>query len=137
MSGQITGGCLCGQVAFVVNGCFEAFHWCHCSRCRKDTGSAHAANLFIRPAGVNWLRGRESTKRFDLPGAKHYSKAFCMHCGSPVPYLNRAGTHWIVPAGTLNEDPGMAPQDNIYWESRAGWYEMGIAAKKYDADPEG
>lgn len=136
MSDPITGSCLCKQVIYEITGPVEAFHWCHCSRCRKETGSAHAANLFTRPGGVKWLRGEQWVKRFDLPEAKRFSRAFCSHCGSPAPYLNRTGTHMIVPAGTLDADPGAVPQDNIHWNSRAPWYEAGMAARHYDAEPE-
>jgi hypothetical protein len=48
MTQTVTGSCLCGAVSFEVSGAFDSFFLCHCSRCRKDTGSAHAANLFWR-----------------------------------------------------------------------------------------
>src|SRR3546814_15522895 len=40
------GSCLCGAVHYQVDGAFEQFYLCHCRHCRKDTRSAHAANLF-------------------------------------------------------------------------------------------
>lgn len=135
MAERITGGCLCGMVAFEVSGPFTAFHWCHCTRCRKDTGSAHAANLFTRPASIRWLGGENTVRRFDLPEAERFAKAFCEHCGSPVPYVNRSGTHLIVPAGSLDSDPGIVPQDNIHWGSRASWYEAGVEAPRYHDEP--
>ncbi|MBS1269188.1 MAG: hypothetical protein MAG794_00132 [Gammaproteobacteria bacterium] len=136
MSEQVRGGCLCGRVAFVIAGPFEAFHWCHCSRCRKDTGSAHASNIFSSPDSIDWLSGKDEIKRFDLPEAKRHAKAFCTHCGSPVPYIGRNGAYLIIPAGTLDGDPGIVPQDNIFWNSRASWYESGAAAEKYAEEPE-
>lgn len=135
MGEQVSGGCLCGTVTFEVTGPFEAFHWCHCSRCRKDTGSAHASNVFARPGSIRWLSGADAVKRFDLPEAQRFAKAFCVHCGSPVPYVNRSGTHLIVPAGALDTDPGLAPQDNIHWQSRAAWYDAGVAAPRYESEP--
>ncbi len=52
MSGHHTGSCLCGAVRFRIEGEFERFYLCHCSHCRKDTGSAHAAGQFLAvPAG--------------------------------------------------------------------------------------
>lgn len=137
MSKQITGRCLCREVAFRITGPIEAFHWCHCSRCRRETGSAHAANLFTTADGVEWLRGEELVKRFDLPEAKRFSRAFCAQCGSPMPYLSRTGTHMIISAGVLDEDPGVPPQDNIYWGSRATWYDAGLAARHFDEGPDG
>ena len=53
------GSCLCGAVRFEVTGAFESFFLCHCSRCRKDTGSAHGANLFSSTAKLAWLKGED------------------------------------------------------------------------------
>ena len=137
MVNEITGRCLCGKVAFSISGPFEAFHWCHCSRCRRDTGSSHASNIFAGPDSIEWLRGEELVKRFDLPEAERYAKAFCTECGSPLPYLSRNGVRVIVPAGTLDGDPGVVPDDNIHWGSRAPWFEAGVNAGRYDKEPEG
>ena len=49
------GSCLCGEITFEIIGEFESFFLCHCERCRKDTGSAHAANLFSSSARLIWL----------------------------------------------------------------------------------
>ena len=55
-SNPTTGKCLCGVVQFRISGEFESFFLCHCSRCRKDSGSAHSANwhcqLAEAPEGV-------------------------------------------------------------------------------------
>ena len=51
------GSCLCGEVTFEIEGDFDNFYLCHCERCRKDTGSAHAANLFSSTAKLKWLSG--------------------------------------------------------------------------------
>lgn len=136
MDQQLKGSCLCGRVKFVVSGPFQEFHWCHCSRCRKDTGSAHASNIFARPDSVEWLSGRDRVKRFDLPEAERFAKAFCTECGSPVPYVNRSGTYLIVPAGSVDEAPDIVPDDHIHWRSRAPWYDAGINAVKYDNEPD-
>ena len=48
------GSCLCGTVRFKVEGEFDSFYLCHCQHCQKDTGSAHAANLFSSSAKLIW-----------------------------------------------------------------------------------
>jgi hypothetical protein len=52
MNEHHSGSCLCGAVTFTVEGAFDRFYLCHCSHCRKDTGSAHAANLFASTAAL-------------------------------------------------------------------------------------
>ena len=63
----LDGSCLCGAVRYRVRGPFMRFVHCHCSRCRKATGSRHATNLIAEPANLEWIAGRDQTQRFDLP----------------------------------------------------------------------
>ena len=95
MSEQTKGSCLCGKIQFVVRGPYSVFHLCHCSRCRKDSGSAHASKIFTAPENIEWLDGMEFIKRYDLPTAERFAKNFCTECGSPVPYLSRDGKFLI------------------------------------------
>ncbi|MCO4745576.1 MAG: GFA family protein [Proteobacteria bacterium] len=124
-----TGSCVCGAVSFAISPPYLAFQYCHCSRCRKATGSAHAANLFVRPEQFSWTSGEEHARRLELEGAKYWGNGWCDRCGSQLPWLSRSGKSWLVPAGTLDGDPGRRPDRNIYWDSRADWYvsETGLA----------
>lgn len=133
---MIRGSCLCGLVAFEVSGPFDSFYFCHCSRCRKSSGSAHATNLFGRLDRVTWLSGQEQIKKFELAEARFFNKAFCSNCGSPVPRAARSGNFLIIPAGSLNSDPGMKPQNSILWDDRALWYDKGCRAKKFSESPD-
>ncbi|WP_254771585.1 GFA family protein [Thalassovita gelatinovora] len=115
-----TGSCLCGTVSFHINGEFESFFLCHCSRCRKDTGSVHAANLFSSKAKVQWLAGQESIKTFQLPGTQH-AKSFCMICGSALPTVQMNGALLVVPAGSLDSQISIRPNAHICYTDRAEW----------------
>lgn len=95
------GSCLCGEVRFEIVGDFEHFFLCHCGRCRKDTGSAHAANLFSSTAKVRWLSGQDRIKTFNVPSTRH-EKSFCSQCGSAVPCVQMNGALLVVPAGSLD-----------------------------------
>jgi hypothetical protein len=91
------GSCLCGAVRYRVRGPFIRFVHCHCSRCRKATGSGHATNLIAEPANLEWIAGQDQTQRFDLPSAKSFATAVCRTCGSPVPRLSRDGQRAVIP----------------------------------------
>jgi hypothetical protein len=118
----IAGACVCGAVQYTVRPPFMAFQFCHCSRCRKATGSAHATNLFVKTEQLTWEAGEDHVRRYELPEAKYWSHCFCDTCGSSLPWLSRTGKAYIIPAGTLDDDPGMKPDRNIYFGSRAPWY---------------
>ena len=123
MSKSIKGSCLCQTVTFQFHGPEFVFQYCHCSRCRKFTGSAHATNILIDPKQFEWLTGEDQVERFEHPDAKHYATCFCKKCGSSLPWLAQTGRAVIIPAGTLDDDPGIRPVQNIFWDSRAPWRE--------------
>lgn len=130
MSETISGACLCGRVQYQVSGPFDAFHLCHCSQCRRSTGSAHAANIFTSPDRLQWIAGEDLVKRYTPDQPNVISKCFCSHCGSLLPYTSLRSGKLIIPAGSLNESPGIVPDDNIFWRDRADWYEAGLEAKR-------
>ncbi len=136
MSETLEGGCLCGQVRYRVSGPFDAFHLCHCSQCRRSTGSAHAANIFGTPDRLQWLSGENLIKRYTPEQPDVISKCFCSHCGSLVPYTSLKSGLLIIPAGSLDEAPGISPQDNIFWRDRADWYDAGLEAERIAQEPE-
>lgn len=112
------GACLCGAVRFEVSGNLERFYLCHCARCRKDSGSSHAANLFSSTARLKWITGEDQVRGFVLPGTRH-ARCFCAVCGSPLP--NVVGPTVVVPAGSLDVDVGRRPDAHIFVASRANW----------------
>lgn len=83
----LDGACLCGAVRFALQPPVRLMVHCHCSRCRKSTGTGHATNFNVDPGQFQWLSGEDSISRFDLPGARSSGKWFCRHCGSPLPRL--------------------------------------------------
>lgn len=118
----IRGGCLCGAVAFEVDEPFDHFLYCHCLRCRKATGTAHAANAVVNPNMFRWTKGEGHVRRYDLPSARSFASAFCSQCGSPMPHLTRSKTRIIVPAGAFEDEPRQKPTVHAYWGSRAAWF---------------
>jgi hypothetical protein len=114
------GSCLCGEVRFEILGDFERFFLCHCGRCRKDTGSAHAANLFSSTAKVHWLSGEAKVKTFRVPHSRH-EKSFCTECGAALPRVQGDGAFLVVPAGSLDSAIDIRPDAHIFVASRAGW----------------
>lgn len=114
------GSCQCGAVRFEVAGEFQQFFLCHCSRCRKDTGSAHAANLFSTTARLAWLSGQDRIKTWRVPGTRH-ERSFCGDCGAAVPGLQMGGVLLVVPAGALDSPLDRRPDAHLCVASRAAW----------------
>lgn len=122
MGDQHRGSCLCGAVRFEVEGDFERFYLCHCQHCRKDTGSAHAANLFSSSATLKWLSGEDQVTVFNLPNTRHRN-SFCSTCGSALPDVQMDGALLKVPAGSLDTEVALRPDAHIFAASKANWDE--------------
>ncbi len=129
------GSCLCQGVTYCIELPLKVFQYCHCSRCRKFSGSAYAANLVIPTAQFRWLSGEELVGRYEHPTAKYYATCFCQHCGSSLPWEVKGGGNVVVPAGTLDEEFALKPQRNIFWDSRATWYEETNGMDKFSEFP--
>ena len=131
----LSGSCLCGEVTYQLREDIKVFQYCHCSRCQKFTGSAHASNIIIEPKDFQWLSGESFVGRFEVEQAKHFATSFCKKCGSSLPWLTQSKKAYVIPAGTLNDTPKIKPQHNIYYRDKAEWYEDVCKLTKYDELP--
>lgn len=116
----LRGSCLCGAVHFTATGEGRRFYHCHCSRCRKASGTGHASNLFLKGA-LSWDRGEDRVVNYKLPDADRFTNSFCVTCGARVPRFVEAFGMVFIPAGSLDDDPGIEPQARIFIGSRAAW----------------
>jgi len=118
---NLSGSCLCGSVAYEITGTSRSFFHCHCSRCRKATGTGHASNIIMRPESVKWTAGENLLKSYRVPEAQRFMTVFCGNCGSPMPRVAPDKSIAVVPAGSLDKEPGVRPQARIMDGSRAEW----------------
>jgi hypothetical protein len=122
--GLTLGSCLCGEVAFEIEGAPLRAYNCHCSRCRRGRSAAHATNVFYPIESFRWTRGAENVAAYRVPEARRFAVAFCRRCGGAVPRLSTELRGAIVPAGSLDTDPGMQPLAHIYVGSKAEWFDI-------------
>jgi len=119
-SKTLSGSCLCGAVRYTATGEAQRFYHCHCSRCRKASGTGHASNLFLKGT-LAWESGEDQVKCFKVPDAERFTNSFCETCGGRVPrFVEQYGVVFI-PAGSLDDEPDLGPQARIFMGSRAAW----------------
>ena len=132
---MVRGSCLCGEVGYEIEGPFAAFRHCHCSRCRKARGAAHASNLFVAADRFRWTRGEDRLDAFKVPDARFFTHTFCRTCGSSLPRVDPDRGIAVVPAGTLDDDPGVRPTEHIFVGSKAPWFEIADDLPRYGERP--
>ena len=127
---MIHGNCLCGAIRFEFSKPAGPFELCHCHRCRKFTGSAFFSGLYVRPEDFRYVQGKELITTYEAPILREpppYRASFCSRCGSPVPNdlspQSRSGLIEI-PAGLLDDDPGMRPDKHIFVEMKSPWFDI-------------
>ncbi len=120
MTNKHQGSCLCGEVKYELSGDFQSFFLCHCTRCQKDTGSAHAANLFAKASTLTWLQGESYVKTYQHLNTKH-EKSFCQNCGSALPTIAETINCVVVPAGSLDSPISIEPTAKIFMSRCASW----------------
>ena len=138
VAGRVRGSCLCGAVGYEIGGPVAGpIANCHCSRCRKARAAAHASNLFVELPEFRWLRGEDLVVSYKVPEAERFTQAFCRTCGAKVPHVNAARGRVVVPAGSLDDDPGAREELHIFVGSKAPWYEIADDLPRHEAYPPG
>lgn len=125
------GGCYCGSIRFHITGPLRNIVYCHCSRCRKSSGSAFAANGIVRTADFKILKGEEFLTAYpSTPGKMKY---FCKTCGSPIVRRNVAKPDEVrVRLGTIDSDITERPIAHIFATSKANWEAIEGPLPQYD-----
>ncbi len=120
---MLTGGCLCGAVRFEISGRIGPVVYCHCSMCRRSSGSAFAANASVKSASFRVLQGDEVIAEYR--SSEDFFRAFCSRCGSPLygrspsaPQIRR------IRLGALDSDPGVRCVGHVWVGSKAPWHEI-------------
>ncbi|MGH8638804.1 MAG: GFA family protein [Burkholderiales bacterium] len=131
----LKGSCLCGAVKYEATGEPARFYHCHCSRCRKATGTGHATNLFLQPGLLKWVCGEEQVRSFKVPEAKRFTNFFCATCGSRLPRQGRDPDLVMIPAGSLDQEAPIKPQARIFSGSRTRWSCEGDSVPTYSDYP--
>ena len=122
---MVKGSCLCGGVAFEVDGRLSPMQYCHATRCRKATGAAFAAELAANASDLRWIRGENLVTVYEAPLLREpplYRRAFCRVCGSPLPVAVEGTNFVVLQAGVLDGDLETRPFCHIFVSQNASWH---------------
>jgi hypothetical protein len=131
---KIHGSCLCGQIRFLIDGKFGPIGQCHCSKCRKLSGTDGNAVFHTKKSSFHWISGEHQIRTYHPPNQPTWSSSFCATCGSPVPNADSSGDFYYVPAGLLDDDPGFRGYAaHIFVDSKAPWVCITDSAPQFPA----
>ena len=128
----LEGSCLCGAVRYAVLDEFAYALNCHCSNCRRATGSAFKSFAGIERGKLQLTHGSEQLSIF---GDERAHDVRCKACGSLLYSVVRDGAYAHVTLGTLVDEPTIRPTAHIFVGSKATWYTITDTLPQHDELP--
>jgi hypothetical protein len=125
----LAGKCPCGAVHYAVADQFTYALSCHCSNCRRATGSAFKPFAGIERTKLTVTKGEDNLMIF---GERNGHDAHCRTCGSLLYSVVRDGAWVHVPMGTLVDDPTIRPNAHILVGSKAQWFAITDNLPQYE-----
>lgn len=122
-----TGGCLCGAIRFRINKDPECAAHCHCSICRKQTGTAFTTGVGFEADAFEWTKGKPTYFR-DSVGV---DRGFCARCGSSMTW-EPAGRGITVFVGCLDRAEDVRPTSHTYISTMMPWLKFDDGLPQYD-----
>jgi hypothetical protein len=128
MARILAGECYCRAVGYAVTDAFAYALNCHCSNCRRTTGSAFKPFAGIERGKFALTAGHDKLLIF---GDESGHDAHCGRCGSLLYSLVREGAYVHVAMGTLVDDPAIRPTAHIFVGSKASWFTIADDLPQY------
>ena len=130
---MLRGTCLCGAVQYEVEDAFHAAFYCHCSKCRRTTGSAFKPMGAIAFDRIALTRGQEALLIYGDPAETH--DFHCKICGSFLYSYIAENGNGHVGLGSLVDTPTIRPMFHMFVASKAEWYEITDSLPQYPGLP--
>ncbi|OIR18205.1 putative glutathione-dependent formaldehyde-activating enzyme [mine drainage metagenome] len=128
------GSCLCGAVEYEIAGPLGPVVYCHCSRCRKASGSAFNAMSPVSAADFRIVKGQECLR--DYRNSAGVNRVFCGMCGSPIIGKRDSAPEIVrVRIGTLDTPVNSQVSSHVFAGSKASWDEILDHAPQYEERP--
>ena len=113
------GQCLCGEVAFTIDEIPSGIYQCHCSECRKITGTSSNASCLVTERNFSWVKGQSNILSYTHKSG--YRSDFCGTCGSLLPNKIKEKPLYWVPVGALESTQEMEVKAHLCISSKASW----------------
>lgn len=128
----LEGSCTCGTVRFRVLDDFDYAQNCHCSQCRKATGSAFKPFGGIAAEKLDQVSGGDSLLHIGGP-IDHDVR--CAMCGAFLYSVVQSGKRVHVAFGSLEGRPSRLPDAHIFVGSKADWFEINDELPQHEGFP--
>ena len=127
------GSCLCGCVTYEIDGEIHNARYCHCTNCRKFSGTAYAAWGLARTDRFVVTSSPDNVTKYDSGGGL---RVFCTTCGSPLWYEpNGLPQFRGIPLGAIDDRAVASPTMHVWTQSKVEWASIGDGLPQHPTHP--
>ena len=109
MKGELSGGCLCGAVRYVLREGFRLNPYaCHCTDCQSRTGSAFSEHMLFALADLE-ISGELDVGEYVQPSGAHSRISGCAICKSRI-YAVNGSQEGLAAALSTTAPPSCPPR---------------------------
>ncbi len=131
MSAPLRGACLCGSVAYELDGPPDNAGFCHCRMCQRASGAPVVAWGTWPIERLRLLGGEPRAFR----SSARAERRFCPTCGTQLFFFTEDAPGSIDVTLASLDDPGqVAPQYHIWRMSRIPWLETADRLPRHEDD---
>ncbi|WP_421232808.1 GFA family protein [Aeromonas jandaei] len=130
---QLHASCLCGTIHLTLPDQFDYMGNCHCSECRKFSGSDYASVGGLDGSKVTVTQGEEALTRYRK--SAETTLAFCRNCGSSLFSEKHSSGKINLRLGILDDVPTQSPNFHIFVGSKAPWHQIGDDCPQFETRP--
>jgi hypothetical protein len=125
------GSCLCGAISVEISGIISDIIHCHCSLCRKNSGTAFATNGFIDTNDFTIIDGDNRLGSYEFKQGK--KRHFCTVCASPIFSSNSDNPNQLrIRLGLLDSPINERPKSHNFISSKASWEDLDAELPRYE-----
>jgi hypothetical protein len=117
------GQCYCARIRYEFSGDPTDVSCCHCSICRRLTGTAFGTYVGVSDKNLRIVKGAGNLAHYDA--TRKLTTQFCTTCGANLftTHLDFPGKTYIS-LGTLIDDSGIVPECHQFVGSKAKWHQI-------------
>jgi len=124
---ELSGGCLCGSVKFIVEGALRDVVNCYCSECRQSSGNFVSATSvpdsrlhFLEAGGLTWYKNELA------------QRGFCQQCGANLFWRPEPpDSNTRIMGGCLDPANGLRIKAHVFVDSKSDFHEISGSAPQY------
>ena len=125
--------CLCGGVTYEITGPIHRARYCHCTHCRKFSGTAAAAWGLIETGHLTLTRANSGLSKYS---SGHGLRVFCQTCGSPLWYEPTDVSQFRgIPLGVIDDPGAPGPQMHVWIQSKTDWESISDGLPQFNQHP--